>query len=97
MTAASVKAAVRRRAPVVQQVVRMIATKRSLGRAERVELDADGREALFAAALREWDEWVAAARELTEISEAAFAELVVERLRRDPKHGWDQILRGRAN
>lgn len=98
-TIEQVKQEVRRRPPVVQQVLRIIATKRSLGIDERIEVEDEARHAAaFERALVEWDGWLAAARaEFPDVGEAELAEGIVAKLRAEPKYGWDRILRGRAN
>lgn len=97
MSEAIIRDLVRRKPPVVQQVLRIIATKQSLERDDRVEIDGDEGARLFAGAMREWDRWVEMARGVTEVTESELAEVIVARLRKDPAHGWDRILRGRSN
>lgn len=97
MTPDAIKQQVRRKPPVVQEVLRIIATKQSLERDHRGEIDDAEGVLLFAGAMREWDRWVDMARGVTDVSEAELAETIVSRLRRDPAHGWDRILRGRSN
>lgn len=92
---AAIRSHVLRRPPAVRELLRIIATKMSVE--DGVEVDEDEGARMFARALREWDEVFDQAREITEISEASLAELVIDRLRKNPEHGWDRILRGKAN
>ncbi len=80
----------------VQEMLRILATRHGLDATMPDFLSSI--EDHFRAALKGWQEITAKfAIEFPGYSEVQLAEMLIERLRNEPQHGWSRILRGNAN
>lgn len=79
--------------PVVQEMLKIIATHHGLD--ESREVFNDSMEAHFQHALELWGRMVAGVAGIC--SEVQLAEVLIYKLRTNPEYGWSNILRKGAN
>lgn len=90
----SIREQVLRKPGPVQEVLKILATRHEIEQPFAAYMD--NIENHMAWALENWQQNVVLAENVG-ISEVEFAEAVIQKLRKEPQHGWSKILRGKAN
>lgn len=89
-----IRSRILRKPESVQVVLKVIATKISIDKADNSD---SALERYLAIALERWDKDYRINFAMAGMTEDEAAKEIISKLRTEPEHGWDKILRGDSN